>query len=132
MVPRIITVGTATGDPTAAAQIGTAIATNDINQIRAVAGAINAVQAAAATEGGDVAAAQAAAAAAAAGAEAQLQAQQAAAAAAPAEQPAEQPATPAEQPAEQPAAPAEQPAEQPAAPAENPEAVVTETPAEGN
>ena len=102
MVPRIITVGTATADPTAAAQIATAIATGDINQISAVAGAIQAVQAAAATEGGDVAGAQAAAAAAAAGAEAQLQAQQAAAAAAeaPAETPADNPqdgsATPAD------------------------------------
>ncbi|WP_408069831.1 VanW family protein [Butyrivibrio sp. JL13D10] len=77
MVPRIITVGTATADPTAAAQIATAIATGDINQIKAVAGAIAAVQQAAA-QGGDVAAAQQAAAAQAASAEAQLQAQQAA------------------------------------------------------
>ena len=82
MVPRIITVGTATADPVAAAQIGTAIATGDINQINAVAGAIAAVQAAAATEGGDVEGAQQAAAAAAASAQAQLEAQQAAAAAA--------------------------------------------------
>ncbi len=85
MVPRIVTVGTATSDPTAAAQIGTAIATNDINQITAVANAIAAVQAAAATEGADVAAAQAAAAAATAGAQAQLDAQNAAAAQAAAE-----------------------------------------------
>ncbi len=106
MVPKIITVGTATGDPTAAAQIATAIATGDINQINAVAGAIQAVQAAAATEGGDVAGAQAAAAAAAAGAQAQLEAQQAAAAAAAAAEAAANPEAapaPAETPAETPA-----------------------------
>ena len=77
MVPRIITVGTATADPTAASQIATAIATGDINQIKAVAGAIAAIQQVAA-DGGDVEAAQAAAAAQAASAEAQLAAQQAA------------------------------------------------------
>jgi vancomycin resistance protein YoaR len=108
MVPKIVTVGTATGDPTAAAQIATAIATGDVNQVNAVAGAIAAVQAAQATEGADVEAAQAAAAAAAAGAEAQLAAQQAAAAAA---------ENPAEAPAEAPAAEAD------------PEAVTTEVPA---
>ncbi len=117
MVPRIVTVGVATGDPTAAAQIGTAVATGDINQIRAVAGAIAAVQAAAATEGGDVAGAQAAAAAAAAGAEAQLQAQQAAAAAAAQPAPAEGEAAPAEG-AQPEAAPAQEQAQPEAAPAQ--------------
>ncbi|WP_196811572.1 VanW family protein [Butyrivibrio sp. VCD2006] len=110
MVPRIITVGTATADPTAAAQIGTAIATGDINQIKAVAGAIAAVQQVAA-QGGDVEAAQAAAAAQAASAEAQLAAQQAAQAAeaAPAEAPAAtQEVAPAPAPEQAPApAPAE-------------------------
>ncbi len=123
MVPRIVTVGVATGDPTAAAQIGTAVATGDINQIRAVAGAIAAVQAAAATEGGDVAAAQAAAAAAAAGAEAQLQAQQAAAAAQAA--PAEGEAAPADG-AQPEAAPAEASQEQ-AQPAADPAPAPAET-----
>ncbi|MCR5344378.1 MAG: VanW family protein [Butyrivibrio sp.] len=106
MVPRIITVGTATSDPVAASQIATAIATGDINQIKAVAGAIAAVQQAAA-QGGDVEAAQAAAAAQAASAEAQLQSQNADTAPAenqgeaPAEQPAPTPEpTPAPAPAE--------------------------------
>ena len=104
MVPRIITVGTATSDPTAASQIATAIATGDINQIRAVAGAIAAVQQAAA-QGGDVEAAQAAAAAQAASAEAQLAAQQAAenGGAAPAPEGGNTEATPTETPAPTPA-----------------------------
>ncbi|WP_081830076.1 VanW family protein [Butyrivibrio sp. NC2002] len=107
MVPRIVTVGVATGDPTAAAQIGVAVATGDINQISAVANAIAAVQAAASTEGADVQAAQEAAAAATAGAQAQLDAQNAAAQAA-----AE--GTPAEAPAEETVqeAPVETPAEE--------------------
>lgn len=122
MVPRIVTVGTATGDPTAAAQMATAMATGDINQIKAVSGAIAAVQQAAAS-GGDVEAAQAAAAAQAASAQAQLQAQQdaAAAAAAAAQAPAEAAPAPTE------AAPA--PAEAAPAPAEATPAPAEATPA---
>ena len=110
MVPRIVTVGTATADPTAASQIATAIATGDINQIRAVAGAIAAVQQAAA-QGGDVEAAQAAAAAQAASAEAQLAAQQAA-----------------QNAAEAPAAEGQAPAAEGGAPAVEPAPAQTETP----
>lgn len=47
-VPRTATVGTATADPVAAAQIQAAIATGSIDQVKAVAGAIAAQQAAAA------------------------------------------------------------------------------------
>lgn len=47
-VPRTATVGTATSDPVAAAQIQEAIATGSIDQVKAVAGAILAQQAAAA------------------------------------------------------------------------------------
>ena len=47
-VPRTATVGTATADPVAAAQIQEAIATGSIDQVKAVAGAILAQQAAAA------------------------------------------------------------------------------------
>lgn len=47
-VPRTATVGTSTADPAAAAQIQAAIATGSIDQVKAVAGAIMAGQAAAA------------------------------------------------------------------------------------
>lgn len=49
-VPRTATVGTATADPIAAAQIQEAIASGSIDQVKAVAGAILAQQAAAATQ----------------------------------------------------------------------------------
>lgn len=49
-VPRTATVGTNTADPVAAAQIQEAIATGSIDQVKAVAGAIMAAQAAAAPE----------------------------------------------------------------------------------
>lgn len=47
-VPRTATVGTATADPALAGQIQGAIATGSIDQVKAVAGAIAAAQAAAA------------------------------------------------------------------------------------
>lgn len=50
-VPRTATVGTATADPVAAAQIQAAIATGSIDQVKAVAGAIAAQQAAGAQPG---------------------------------------------------------------------------------
>lgn len=49
-VPRTATVGTATADPAAAAQIQAAIATGSIDQVKATAGAILAQQAAAAQQ----------------------------------------------------------------------------------
>lgn len=60
MVPRIYTVGIATGDPNAAAQVSTAIATGSIDHVRAVVNACKNLQAAQTTEGADVNAAQAA------------------------------------------------------------------------
>ncbi len=54
-VPRTATVGTATADPVAAAQIQEAIATGSIDQVKAVAGAILAQQAAAAAGRGTTA-----------------------------------------------------------------------------
>lgn len=50
MVPKIITVGTSGADETAMAQIQTAIATGDVNTVKAVAGALAAARSAAGTE----------------------------------------------------------------------------------
>jgi hypothetical protein len=55
MVPKIVTVGTAGADPTAIAQLQTAIATGDVATVKSVAGALGAARAAAGTEGAEAA-----------------------------------------------------------------------------
>ncbi|WP_024865980.1 VanW family protein [Butyrivibrio sp. FCS014] len=55
MVPKIVTVGTAGADPTAMAQLQTAIATGDVATVKSVAGALGAARAAAGTEGAEAA-----------------------------------------------------------------------------